>query len=119
MHMHRRGPRNQSPFSCHSRPVAQPTPVSTYPAVRMFARCGGLFIQHGFATIIAARSLGERCWVNQQVTIGFVRPEDRPVVGDGVAVYAGAKVLGAVSCSANLTARLTVKVTRRPGSGRA
>ena len=58
---------------------------------------GGLFIQHGFATIIAARSLGERCWVNQQVTIGFVRPEDRPVLGDGVAVYAGAKVLGDVT----------------------
>ncbi|MFM7271119.1 MAG: serine acetyltransferase [Actinomycetes bacterium] len=58
---------------------------------------GGLFIQHGFATIIAARSLGERCWVNQQVTIGFVRPDDRPVLGDGVAVYAGAKVLGDVT----------------------
>ncbi|MFM7061241.1 MAG: serine acetyltransferase [Actinomycetes bacterium] len=58
---------------------------------------GGLFIQHGFATIIAAHSVGERCWVNQQVTIGFVRPEDRPVLGDGVAVYAGAKVLGDVT----------------------
>lgn len=54
----------------------------------------GLFIQHGFATIIAARRVGANCWVNQQVTIGFVRPEDRPVLGDGVAVYAGAKVLG-------------------------
>ena len=57
---------------------------------------GGLFIQHGFATIVAARAVGERCWINQQVTIGFVRPEDRPVLGDGVAVYAGAKVLGDV-----------------------
>jgi serine O-acetyltransferase len=58
---------------------------------------GGLFIQHGFATIVAARAVGERCWINQQVTIGFVRPEDRPVLGDGVAVYAGAKVLGDVT----------------------
>ncbi len=57
----------------------------------------GLFIQHGFATIVAARSIGANCWINQQVTIGFDRPEARPVLGDGVAVYAGAKVLGAVT----------------------
>jgi serine O-acetyltransferase len=28
------------------------------------------------------------------VTIGFTRPEERPVLGDDVFVYAGAKVLG-------------------------
>jgi len=54
----------------------------------------GLFIQHGFATIVAARSVGRNCWINQQVTIGFTRPEARPVIGDDVFVYAGAKVLG-------------------------
>lgn len=57
----------------------------------------GLFIQHGFATIIAARRLGANCWVNQQVTIGFDRPGARPVLGDNVAVHAGAKVLGDVT----------------------
>jgi len=56
----------------------------------------GLFIQHGFATIVAASRVGANCWINQQVTIGFINPEDRPVIGDGVFVYAGAKVLGAV-----------------------
>jgi serine O-acetyltransferase len=56
----------------------------------------GLFIQHGFATILAARRVGANCWVNQQVTVGFTRPEERPVLGDGVFVYAGAKVLGDV-----------------------
>jgi serine O-acetyltransferase len=54
----------------------------------------GLFIQHGFATIVAARRVGRNCWINQQVTIGFTRPEERPVLGDDVFVYAGAKVLG-------------------------
>ena len=54
----------------------------------------GLFIQHGFATIVAARRVGRNCWINQQVTIGFTRPEDRPTIGDDVFVYAGAKVLG-------------------------
>ncbi|HEY1740096.1 MAG TPA: serine acetyltransferase [Acidimicrobiia bacterium] len=56
----------------------------------------GLFIQHGFATIVAARRVGANCWINQQVTIGFDRPGERPVLGDGVGVYAGAKVLGDV-----------------------
>jgi serine O-acetyltransferase len=57
----------------------------------------GLFIQHGFATIVAARRLGANCWVNQQVTIGFDAPDARPVLGDGVFVHAGAKVLGDVT----------------------
>ena len=57
----------------------------------------GLFIQHGFSTIVAAASVGANCWVNQQVTIGFDRPDSRPVLGDNVAVHAGAKVLGAVT----------------------
>jgi len=57
----------------------------------------GLFIQHGFATIVAARRVGANCWINQQVTIGFDSPTDRPVIGDGVFVHAGAKVLGNVT----------------------
>jgi serine O-acetyltransferase len=57
----------------------------------------GLFIQHGFATIVAARRVGANCWINQQVTIGFDRPGERPVIGDRVGVYAGAKVLGNVT----------------------
>ncbi len=57
----------------------------------------GLFIQHGFATIVAARRVGANCWINQQVTIGFDRPGARPVLGDGVSVHAGAKVLGDIT----------------------
>jgi serine O-acetyltransferase len=60
----------------------------------------GLFIQHGFATIVAARRVGANCWINQQVTIGFDNPTDRPVIGDGVFVHAGAKVLGNVTIGA-------------------
>jgi serine O-acetyltransferase len=57
----------------------------------------GLFIQHGFATVVAAARVGADCWINQQVTIGFDAPESRPVLGDRVSVHAGAKVLGAVT----------------------
>jgi serine O-acetyltransferase len=55
----------------------------------------GLFIHHGFATIITAASLGEDCWVNQQVTIGH-RGAGKPVIGDRVRIAAGAIVLGGI-----------------------
>jgi serine O-acetyltransferase len=41
----------------------------------------GLYIQHGFATIISAKSIGKDCWINQQVTIGYSNATDCPVVG--------------------------------------
>lgn len=57
---------------------------------------GGLFIQHGFATMIAARSIGENCWINQQVTIGHTG-KGCPVIGNNVMVTCGAKVLGDIT----------------------
>jgi serine O-acetyltransferase len=56
----------------------------------------GLFIQHGFATIIAAKSIGENCWINQQVTIGYSNDTDMPTLNNNVTVNAGAKVIGNV-----------------------
>jgi serine O-acetyltransferase len=56
----------------------------------------GLFIQHGFATIIAAKSIGENCWINQQVTIGYSNESDLPTIEDNVTINAGAKVIGKV-----------------------
>lgn len=58
---------------------------------------GGLFIQHGFATMIAAKSIGENCWINQQVTIGYNGHEDPPVIGKNVMITCGAKVLGNIA----------------------
>ena len=57
---------------------------------------GGLFIQHGFSTIIAAKKIGNNCWINQQVTIGFSNVKDCPVIGNNVTIYAGAKVMGGI-----------------------
>ncbi len=57
----------------------------------------GLFIQHGFATIIAAEKIGKNCWINQQVTIGFNDKDECPVLNDNVTVNAGAKVIGGVT----------------------
>jgi len=62
---------------------------------------GGLFIQHGFATILCAKSIGRHCHINQQVTIGY-KGEECPIIGDDVTVTCGAKVLGGVNVGNNV-----------------
>ena len=61
---------------------------------------GGFYIQHGFATIISAKKIGENCRVYQQVTIGY-KGTDSPILEDNVSVTCGAKVLGDVTMHAN------------------
>lgn len=61
----------------------------------------GLFIQHGFSTIIAAKSIGKNCWINQQVTIGYSNDNDCPIIMDNVSINAGAKVIGKVTVGEN------------------
>lgn len=56
---------------------------------------GGFSLQHGFSTIVSAKSMGKRCRVNQQVTIGHVGL-DAPVIGDDVRITAGAIVVGKI-----------------------
>lgn len=60
-----------------------------------------LFIQHGFSTIISAKKIGSDCWINQQVTIGHNAGGDPPVIGNGVRICAGAKVIGPVTLGDN------------------
>lgn len=73
---------------------------------------GGLYIQHGFATMIAAKSIGENCWINQQVTIGYNGPGDAPVIGNGVMITCGAKVLGAIHVGDHVTVGANAVVIR-------
>ena len=61
----------------------------------------GLFIQHGFSTIIVADRIGKNCWINQQVTIGYSNSDDCPTIGDNVVINAGAKVIGKVTIGDN------------------
>ncbi len=63
---------------------------------------GGLFIQHGFSTYIAAESIGENCWINQQVTIGYKDKTRAPVIGNNVTITCGAKVLGPITINDNV-----------------
>ena len=53
----------------------------------------GLYIQHGFSTIISAKSIGENCYINQQVTIGY-KGDKNPTIGNNVHICAGAIVIG-------------------------
>ncbi len=64
---------------------------------------GGLFIQHGFSTYIAARSIGENCWINQQVTIGYKDNTLPPIIGNDVTITCGAKVLGPITIGDHVT----------------
>ena len=61
---------------------------------------GGLLIQHGFSTIITAKSIGRNAKIFQQVTIGF-KGDKLPEIGDNVEICCGAKVLGRVKIGDN------------------
>lgn len=56
----------------------------------------GLFIQHGFASIVAAHEIGKNCWINQQVTVGYSHKGEKPRIGDNVTINAGAKIIGGI-----------------------
>jgi serine O-acetyltransferase len=72
----------------------------------------GLFIQHGFATIISAKSIGKDCWINQQVTIGYSNTTDCPVLKDNVVISAGAKIIGNVVMGNNSNAGANAVVVK-------
>ena len=63
----------------------------------------GLFLPHSQGTVIGAYSIGENATIYQGVTLGAreldfgYSKEGRPVLGDGVTVGAGAKVLGGIT----------------------
>jgi serine O-acetyltransferase len=76
------------------------------PIDTLFISCSkigpGLFIQHGFSTIISARSIGKDCWINQQVTVGYNGKDNYPQIGDNVVIRAGAKVIGNIVIGNNV-----------------
>ncbi|MEH2061169.1 MAG: serine acetyltransferase [Nostoc sp.] len=58
----------------------------------------GLFIQHGFSTIVNAKSIGDNCWINQQVTIGYNSKDNfPPTIGNNVTISSGAKIIGNIT----------------------
>lgn len=76
----------------------------------------GLYLQHGFATIVGAKQIGERVWIGQQVTIGTTVTDgvtvNRPTIEDGATIYAGAKVIGDVRIGREATVGANAVVTK-------
>lgn len=61
----------------------------------------GLKINHGIGTVVGARVvIGSNCLIHQGVTFGD-KDGHRPLIGDNVTVYAGAKIIGNVSVGDN------------------
>ncbi len=57
----------------------------------------GLYVMHGFSTMVTARRIGADCQVAQQVTVGYGPVgQPAPTLGDRVNVGAGALVIGPV-----------------------
>jgi serine O-acetyltransferase len=57
----------------------------------------GLFIQHGFSTIVSAEKIERNCWIGHQVTIGHRNSRtDCPTLEEDVVVCAGAVILGKI-----------------------
>lgn len=72
---------------------------------------GGLVIRHHSSTIFSVEKCGRNCTIYQQVTIGFSNGR-RPVFGDNVTIYAGAKVLGGVTVGNNSVVGANAVVTK-------
>lgn len=80
--------------------------------IESFEIGGGLYIQHGFATMIAAKYIGENCWINQQVTIGYNGKGEPPIIGNNVMITCGAKVLGDIHVGDNVVIGANAVVIR-------
>ena len=56
----------------------------------------GLYISHGFATILNAKSVGQDCLLAQQVTVGWSNKGGPPTIGNRVRICAGVTVIGPI-----------------------
>lgn len=76
-------------------------PLQMFHSLNLYINCTdieeGLFIEHGFSTVIACKHIGKNCWINQQVTIGFSDATNSPTIGNDVQIKAGAKIIGGVT----------------------
>lgn len=72
---------------------------------------GGIYIQHGVSTQIAARSVGKNLFINQNVTVGWNGP-GCPTIGNNVRIGTGAVVLGPITIGDNVNIGANAIVTK-------
>jgi len=81
-------------------PLCRPMPLLSISKVEQGIG-PGFFIMHGRASGVAAQKIGSNCRIFQHVSIGYLNESDKPVLGDNVTIFAGAKVLGRVTVGDN------------------
>ena len=54
----------------------------------------GLYIEHGYSSVLAAERIGRDCWINQNVTLASNRVKGACTLGDRVYIRPGVVVLG-------------------------
>lgn len=62
----------------------------------------GMLIEHGWSTIVSARSVGSNFMIHQNCTIGY-NHGGCPTIGDNVKLYTGAVVVGPINIGNNVT----------------
>ena len=62
---------------------------------------GGIFIHHGWGTIVLAEKIGENLDVYQNVTVGYGK-DGKPIIGNNVKIYSGAVVSGKIIIGNNV-----------------
>ena len=73
----------------------------------------GLFIQHGRSSGIMAQRIGDNCFINQHVSIGYNWINERPpIIGNNVSIRAGAKVYGAIHIGDNAVIGANAVITK-------
>lgn len=79
---------------------------------------GGLVINHGYGTLLAALAIGEDCLVSQNVTLGITGRGGPPRVGDRVQLHAGAIVIGPIALGDDAIVGAGAVVTKDVPAGR-
>lgn len=62
---------------------------------------GGLYVQHGFSTIIVAQQIGNNLYIHQNVTIGWGK-DGKPTIGNNVRIFPGAVIAGNIKIGNNV-----------------
>jgi serine O-acetyltransferase len=78
----------------------------------------GLYVAHGFGSVVQAESIGRDCTIHQHVTVGsqLARP-GYPRIGDHVLIGAGAIILGAITIGDDAVVGAGAVVTRDVAPG--
>jgi len=73
----------------------------------------GFFVRVAFGTVVGAEKIGENCWLNPGVTLGYKDESGgMPVLGNNVYIGAGAKILGHITIGDNVVVGANAVVTR-------